>query len=639
MIKDWLTSLTLHFHPKSRETLEFTAPPVSTLPTQTNRDDLVRPQLSPVEEDVQSADLAQAATQTSKDARKLITFIEQIRRETDPPFLRLGKELQEIYGAAIGLTDAIQTATSHLSHSEDGESCLEQTSFLIDNAWKSLNDAQGNIENSISHVLNLISHIEKFTAICEMITRIGLWFRVVGVNIEVECNIQGLSGEMFSGVSKEVNDLSRKINQMVASIRNDLATTASRLTSLDHASTSSLEEIRGMATKAEGIVRNSYEDIKQLMAETTALIDSAKAKAGIIGEKVGEVVVGIQFHDAMSQRIEHIIEALRDIEMLCEQSRKAETPETLGSICIILDFQKRQLQNLTTESRTLALTTQESFHVICSEVSEMSSELAGSGLTEQGKQPTQVNFFQPLQQGLRQLGGLLSTGNDMLNTLHHSAEETAAVSDHLLEMIKGVKQIREETHIMAINTIIMAIHLGDKGRTIEVLAKEIRSLADQTGEMVDGVSVVQGDIVSGVTALRESISRESGTINAAGLEQGVTTIGESYGQVQMGISTIAKEAGLLTNRINGVATQLSFLENLGAKMELSSQNIDKMLEILEPWRNSGQVHDENILRLLSRYTMDQERVVHSSGEDIFADAPGNQGAAGSTSFDDNVELF
>jgi len=60
---------------------------------------------------------------------------------------------------------------------------------------------------------------------------------------------------------------------------------------------------------------------------------------------------------------------------------------------------------------------------------------------------------------------------------------------------------------------------------------------------------------------------------------------------------------------------------------------------LEPWRNSGQTQDEDILRLLARYTMDQERVVHSSNEDIFAVAAGNNGATGSSSFDDNVELF
>ena len=633
MIKDWFTSLTHLFPPRSQTTLAF---PVS--PQSLNQDDLFCQQLPP-EEDLLSANLAQTAAQTINDIRKLIASIEKMRRETDPDFLRLGRDLQEIYGAAMGLTDGIQTTTSYLSHCEDGDSCLERTSFLIDNARKSLNGAQGNIENSLGHVRNLIDYLEKFASICEMITRIGLWFRVVGINIEVECNIQGLSGDMFTGVSKEVTALSKKINQMVESIRNDLTTAESRLTSLDHASVASLEEIRMMAGKAEVIVGKSYEDISQIMAETTALIDTAKAKAGVIGEKVGEVVVGIQFHDAMSQRIEHIIEALRDIEMLCEKSSKTKEPETLGSVCVILDFQQRQLQNLTTEIRTLALTTQDSFQVICGEVDEMSSELSGSRLTGHAKNQTQINFFQPLQQGLRHLGGLLANGNDMTNALRRSTQETAMVSDHLLEMIIGVKKIREETHIMAINTIIMANHLGDKGRTIEVLAKEIRALADQTGEMVDGISVVQGDIVSGVEALRESITQEDSTISAADLEQGVERMGESYQQVQGGMSTVAKDAGLLANRINTVAVQLRFLENLGARMELSSQNVDQMLATLEPWRNSGQVQDEDILRLLARYTMDQERVVHSSNEDIFADAAGNNGATGSSSFDDNVELF
>jgi hypothetical protein len=418
-----------------------------------------------------------------------------------------------------------------------------------------------------------------------------------------------------------------------------------------------------MAEKAEGIVRKSYEDIRQLMDETSTLIDTARAKSQIIGEKVWDVVVGIQFHDSMSQRIEHIIEALQDIDTLCAQSSKDEAAETLGSACLILDFQKRQLLNLTEEIRALAVTTQDSFQVISGEVAEMSAKLADSRLTGGRKQQAGANFIQPLQQGLRTLGGLLGTGNDMIEALHHSAGETALVSDHLLEMIIGVKKIREETHIMAINTIVMANHLGVKGRTIEVLAKEIRALADQTGEMVDGVTVIQGDIVSEVTALLDSIALEGATISSVDLEHGLAIIGESYQQIQMGIGTVAKDAALLANRITAVSAQLIFLDDLGLKMELTTQKVDQIQETIEPWRNSGQVHDENIQRLLTRYTMDQERLAHSqdknqgasdAGEDdgdifffdesdsqnidMFADAVEDK-KRDSTSLGDNVELF
>jgi hypothetical protein len=251
----------------------------------------------------------------------------------------------------------------------------------------------------------------------------------------------------------------------------------------------------------------------------------------------------------------------------------------------------------------------------------------------------------------------------MIEALHHSAGETALVSDHLLEMIIGVKKIREETHIMAINTIVMANHLGVKGRTIEVLAKEIRALADQTGEMVDGVTVIQGDIVSEVTALLDSIALEGATISSVDLEHGLAIIGESYQQIQMGIGTVAKDAALLANRITAVSAQLIFLDDLGLKMELTTQKVDQIQETIEPWRNSGQVHDENIQRLLTRYTMDQERLAHTqdnnqgasdAGEDdgdifffdesdsqnieMFADAVEDK-KRDSTSLGDNVELF
>lgn len=647
MIKERFASLFPSFFFKSQDTIQLESSFVAELSEQSDQHSLLLQKDSLAEDE-----LMQAASQTESKAREVSASITKACRETNPQFLRMGRELQEIYGAAMGLTSSIQSIAMQLSQSEEGKCCLDQAGFLVENAWQSLNGAQRNIENSLNHIHQLLGHLEKFASICDMITRIGLWFRVVGVNIEIECNSQNLSGDMFTGVSKEVNVLSREINQMVARIGDDLDSADSRLSSLASTSSASLVEIRKMSEKAEGIVRRSVEDIRKLLAETSTLIDTTTTKAQVIGKEVGEVVVGIQFHDSMSQRVEHIVEAFQDIQTLCEQARNTKASETLGSACIILDFQKKQLLNLREEIRTLTLTIQGSFQVICSEIRDMNTELAGSKLAGNVRRQSGANLFKPLQQGLQHLGGLLATGNMMIDALHHSAAETATVANHLLEMISGVKQIKEETHIKAINTIIMANHLGNQGKTIEVLAKEIRSLADQTGEMVEGVSVVQEDIASEVAALRESITQERATISVADLEMGVESMGESYQQMQLGISTVAQDTETLANQINAVADQLSFLEDLGAKMEVSIEQVEQMLETLAPWQHSEQTHDENILRLLARYTMEQERLVHKSdasgGQDgsgvldieLFSDGTEEgKGSADNASFDDNVELF
>ncbi len=603
------------------------------------------------EEAPRRKDMELAAGQTAIQARAVSNAITKACRETDPQFLLMGRELQEIYGAAMGLTSTIQSMAMQLSQSDEGTCVLDQAGLLVENGRQALSDAQRTIENSVNHVFALIGHLEKFTSICEKITRIGIWFRVVGVNIEIECNTKNLSGDMFTSVSKEVNILSQQINQMVGEIKNDLSSAGSRLSSLAHSSSTSLAEIRQMAEKAEQIVHSSFADIKTLMAETGALIDTATAKAQIVGREVGEVVVGIQFHDSMSQRIEHIVEAFQDIEMLCEQFRDTEEPETLGSACIILEFQKKQLFNLQKEIRTLALTIQDSFQLISSEIHEMNTELTGSRLAGDVKRQHRVNLFKPLQQGLRQLGGLLATGKEMIEALQRSATDTATVADHLLKMISGIRHIREETHIKAINTIIMANQLGSQGQTIEVLAKEIRSLADQTGEMVAEISIIQEDIGSEVTALRAAIRQEQIPISTTDLEQGVKGIGKSYQEVQTGIRSVAQDTESLATQIKTVADQLSFLEELAAKIESSTEQVEAMLEILAPWQHSGQTHDENVLRLLARYTMDQERLVHTADQnqgdmqagteiEFFSDDDDkNRKSAGDGSFDDNIELF
>ncbi|MBV5306890.1 MAG: hypothetical protein J0652_09380 [Desulfobulbaceae bacterium] len=599
--------------------------------------------------------MAGAASQARVDVKQLSAALTRACRETDPEFMRLGQDLQEIYGAAMGLTNSVQQAASHLSQGAEGMTCLDRAGFLVENAWKSLTGEQENIEKGLDHVRKLLDHLEKFSLVCDRINRIGLWFRVVGVNIEIECNVQHLSGDMFAGVSKEVNVLSGQINQMVAGMKNGLVTAISGLSTLEGSSSRSLAEIGQMAEKAQGIVRSSYDNIQEILAETVTLIDTATTRARIIGAKAGDVVVGIQFHDSMSQRIEHIVEAMEDITGLCETSGKVETGETaqtLGSVYFILDLQKKQLHNLREEIRELALTTQDSFQIINGEIVDMRGELAGSRLTGNCRNGSGADCFKPLQQGLLNLGKLLTTGNTMNDALHQSTEEIASVADQLLGMIVGVRNIKEETHIKAINTIIMANHLGSQGMTIEVLAKEIRSLADQTGELAAEVSTIQADIVEEVAALRATVAEESATITVPELEDGIAGMGVSFQQVQEQMGGVTQNTAAIAQQIGGVAARLSFLENLGCKMEESISQVEQILTDLEPWRDSGQVHDENILRLLSRYTMDQERLVHlpmdgsqqavaadNDFELFSSDGAEEQGTADVTLFDDNVELF
>lgn len=658
----WFTSLRPFFVKGSRAA----SPPVKPLAgfRQDGQEPLLNPSMEREVKDAREAEkaaqliLARAASQARVDVQQVSAALTRSCRETDPAFLRLGQDLQEIFGAAMGLTNSVQQAAAHLSQGEDGTTCLDRAGFLVENAWKSLTGEQENIEKGLEHVRKLLDHLDQFSLVCDRITRIGLWFRVVGVNIEIECNVQHLSGDMFAGVSKEVNVLSGQINQMVAGMKGGLGTAISGLSVLEDSSSRSLAEIGRMAEKAQGIVRSSYDNIQQLLTETVTLIDTATARARIIGAKAGDVVVGIQFHDSMSQRIEHIVEAMQDITGLCETSGRAETLEagetaqTLGSVYFILDLQKKQLENLRGEIRELALTTQDSFQIINGEIIDMQGELGGSRLTGHGRNGSGADCFKPLQQGLLNLGKLLTAGNTMNDALHQSTEEIASVADQLLGMIVGVRDIKEETHIKAINTIIMANHLGGQGMTIEVLAKEIRSLADQTGELAAEVSIIQADIVQDVAALRAAVAEEIATISVPELEEGVDGMGASFQQVQEEIGGVTRNTAAIAGQIGGVAARLSFLEDLGCKMEASIGQVEQILTALEPWRDSGQVHDENILRLLERYTMDQERLVHlpmdGSRQAAAADnefelfssgGAEEQGSADVTLFDDNVELF
>ena len=140
--------------------------------------------------------------------------------------------------------------------------------------------------------------------------------------------------------------------------------------------------------------------------------------------------------------------------------------------------------------------------------------------------------------------------NDQVATLSQAAEEIGSV-------ITLIREIAEQTNLLALNATIEAARAGEAGKGFAVVASEVKSLANQTGEatsriqdQVEGIRAATGKAVHAigeiVTAI-DDVSRISASVNLSVEEQAAATseISKNVQEASAGTAEVARSTSLV----------------------------------------------------------------------------------------------
>ncbi len=169
------------------------------------------------------------------------------------------------------------------------------------------------------------------------------------------------------------------------------------------------------------------------------------------------------------------------------------------------------------------------------------------------------------EEGSHIVDGTVAEMQKIADTVNESAriiEELGRHSEGISAIVNVIKEIADQTNLLALNAAIEAARAGEQGRGFAVVADEVRKLAERTTSSTQEISAMIGAIQSGT----------SGAVSS--MQDGVSRVAQGV--------DLSRRAGESINRIkegaNHVRADVSDISNALREQSLASNEIARNIE-------------------------------------------------------------
>jgi methyl-accepting chemotaxis protein len=299
------------------------------------------------------------------------------------------------------------------------------------------------------------------------------------------------------------------------------------------------------STIAFFIVRGIMQPINAtntILKNITEQGDLTKRVAITSGDEIGEM--GEYFNAFVSKLqgiIREIVESATQLSVAAEQMSKVAADTNEG-----LNRQNSETVQVATAMTEMAATVDE-----IARNSQNGSDAASSSDREakSGNQAVSITI-----KTINELAGDVENSAMILENLKGDSENISAVLD-------VIKNIADQTNLLALNAAIEAARAGEQGRGFAVVADEVRTLAQRTqnstSEIENLISALQKGAESAVNAMEQNRTKAAETVEQAAqageflesITQGVSTILDMNSQIAVSSEEQAAVAQEINRRI------------------------------------------------------------------------------------------